>query len=288
MFLSRVVVAADSVVHRRRVESCVTSRSWRTHGMTARADGARRRLDDDGVGRYYDPATGQFLTIDPVVEATQEPYSYVADDPVDDVDPLGAFKIHALGVTVNVDSSGVGVSVDPAQTANDLVTAGARGLATFVADSPAGQVLNLTSRLTGKTIGVCASGDAFAGGAVHLGTCYIATPSGNSGLTFSAGGGFGAPVGASAFLGPVWSNAKNLNQLGGPFAYGWGSAGFADVSGGVTGEVGTDRCGRTIALGGVGWTPNLDLPENLTGSADFPGFAYGGGAEYTWTAASYG
>jgi RHS repeat-associated protein len=39
--------------------------------------------------RVYDPATGQFLTIDPLDALTGEPYSYVSDDPVNDVDPLG-------------------------------------------------------------------------------------------------------------------------------------------------------------------------------------------------------
>ena len=39
--------------------------------------------------RYYDPTTGQFLTVDPLVAQTQQPYSYTDDDPVNDVDPSG-------------------------------------------------------------------------------------------------------------------------------------------------------------------------------------------------------
>ena len=34
------------------------------------------------IGRYYDPATGQFLSVDPKVEQTLEAYLYVADNPV--------------------------------------------------------------------------------------------------------------------------------------------------------------------------------------------------------------
>jgi hypothetical protein len=39
--------------------------------------------------RYYDPATAQFLTRDPIESLTQAPYSYANDDPLDQVDPLG-------------------------------------------------------------------------------------------------------------------------------------------------------------------------------------------------------
>ncbi len=41
------------------------------------------------VHRYYDPATGQFLTVDPLVTQTGQPYSYAGDDPVNGSDPNG-------------------------------------------------------------------------------------------------------------------------------------------------------------------------------------------------------
>jgi hypothetical protein len=41
------------------------------------------------VGRYYDPATGQFLSVDPMVDETLEAYVYAGDDPVDSTDPIG-------------------------------------------------------------------------------------------------------------------------------------------------------------------------------------------------------
>lgn len=37
------------------------------------------------IHRYYDPTTGQFLTIDPYLAATEAPYSYASDDPVGSV-----------------------------------------------------------------------------------------------------------------------------------------------------------------------------------------------------------
>jgi RHS repeat-associated protein len=39
--------------------------------------------------RVYDPATGQFLTVDPLDAVTREPYSYASDNPVNSGDPSG-------------------------------------------------------------------------------------------------------------------------------------------------------------------------------------------------------
>ena len=39
--------------------------------------------------RYYDPSTGQFLTVDPDVATTLSPYGYVAGDPLNAGDPSG-------------------------------------------------------------------------------------------------------------------------------------------------------------------------------------------------------
>jgi len=39
--------------------------------------------------RWYDPATGQFLTRDPIEAITGEPYVYASDNPLNEVDPSG-------------------------------------------------------------------------------------------------------------------------------------------------------------------------------------------------------
>ncbi len=41
------------------------------------------------LARYYDPTTGQFLTVDPLVDATGQPYMYSADDPLELSDANG-------------------------------------------------------------------------------------------------------------------------------------------------------------------------------------------------------
>jgi hypothetical protein len=41
------------------------------------------------IDRYYDPTTGQFVSVDPMVNETNQPYAYAGDDPVNIGDPLG-------------------------------------------------------------------------------------------------------------------------------------------------------------------------------------------------------
>ncbi len=41
------------------------------------------------VNRYYDPTTGEFLSVDPDVSTTHEPYEYADDDPMNNTDPSG-------------------------------------------------------------------------------------------------------------------------------------------------------------------------------------------------------
>ena len=52
---------------------------------------------DCSVGRYYDPATGQFLSVDPLVEETGEPYTYAEDDPISELDPSGNASWQSAG-----------------------------------------------------------------------------------------------------------------------------------------------------------------------------------------------
>ncbi len=45
--------------------------------------------------RYYNPATGRFLNVDPMADDGQRRYQYAAADPVDGMDPTGNFVLEA-------------------------------------------------------------------------------------------------------------------------------------------------------------------------------------------------
>jgi RHS repeat-associated protein len=46
--------------------------------------------------RWYTPQTGTFLTVDPAVMQTDEPYEYASDDPVNEEDPLGLWGLNPI------------------------------------------------------------------------------------------------------------------------------------------------------------------------------------------------
>ena len=45
--------------------------------------------EECSINRYYDPATDQFLSIDPDVAQTNQPYVFTNDDPLNATDPMG-------------------------------------------------------------------------------------------------------------------------------------------------------------------------------------------------------
>jgi RHS repeat-associated protein len=53
------------------------------------------------IHRYYDPETGQFLSVDPLVAATQQAYAYAANDPLDGTDPSGLWRYGPQGQVCN-------------------------------------------------------------------------------------------------------------------------------------------------------------------------------------------
>jgi RHS repeat-associated protein len=66
---------------------------------------------DCSVGRYYDSQTGQFLSVDPMVEQTQQAYIYVGDDPVNGIDPEGTCSSGSQGYAQCGDPDIVGYNV---------------------------------------------------------------------------------------------------------------------------------------------------------------------------------
>ncbi len=47
------------------------------------------------VARWYDPGTGEFMSVDPDVAETGQPYAYAGDNPVNASDPSGLHKCNA-------------------------------------------------------------------------------------------------------------------------------------------------------------------------------------------------
>lgn len=179
--------------------------------------------------RYYDPVTGQFLSVDPLVAVTGEPYEYAGDDPVNEEDPLGLWGWNPVS--------------DLTQTWNDT----------------GGKAVHYAAT---HTIGVCLNVGA-GWGAYGTASGCVALSGGHFTLVGTAGGGGSSPT-ASATLGLLISNASKPSDLRGPFAQAGGSVDLG-LSGGDEGSIGNGSCGQTIwenqVTGGVG----LDLPIPFEG-----------------------
>ncbi len=113
------------------------------------------------------------------------------------------------------------------------------------------------------TQGFCvnASGAFGIAGTVEL--CIAETQSHQVGILFTIGGGGGSPSG-SVSLNIFTSNATEISQLGGPFAFGQGSVGDGPQID-VRGSVGEDRNNNTIVTAefGAGLTLKLPLPGSF-------------------------
>ena len=72
-----------------RAATCRDLGARRPRGRRARRQCGTSRRSAILVHRYYDPATGSFLSVDPDAEQTQQPYVYVDDDSVNATDPSG-------------------------------------------------------------------------------------------------------------------------------------------------------------------------------------------------------
>jgi len=70
--------------------------------------------------RYYDPAVGQFLTVDPDVATTLSPYGYVSDDPVNSADPSGLCVWIGCWVQQQLNNNGL-CTINQSNCGNSLI-----------------------------------------------------------------------------------------------------------------------------------------------------------------------
>lgn len=213
----------DHAVH---VDGCRRSVDGRQHRLRLRpGDLPIEQIGGGGSSlvdlraRYYDPATAQFLTVDPPLDKTHSPYGYVGSNPLNDSDPTGMCGLWCkVGIGVVVGAVVVKTVACVIAEPCGLVEAGAAvaggGLAFgdgFAIAVPAG---------IGTAIGYGASIDAVTG--------LVWNAASGSGGSGSSGGGSG---GGSS--GPPNSgvNAKPLSQTP-------GSSGCEDVARAIQQRIG--------------------------------------------------
>ncbi len=187
------------------------------------------------INRYYDPSTGQFLSVDPLVGITDQPYQYAGGDPVNFTDPLGLACWAALefGFT---------------QASRNCWKSGYKRAGHDVAHG---------------TVGVCISGVAGAGVGGTGQVCFVESQGfKHAGFTETLGGGDVSLTGGFS-LGLQFSNAKSPNDLGGLFGYANGSVVIGPDGGwtvGGSGFIGMNPCNRTIAGANVDVGVSVKLP----------------------------
>ena len=201
---------------------------------------SRPRAVTSVINRYYDPTTDEFLSIDPDVADTDQPYVFTNDDPLNAEDPLGLSLLSAL--------KSIGkVVVKIVTVASDLQSGDLAGAA----------------KTLHKTLGVCVNGSAGFGIAGSGSACIGATGNGKVFTSLTGGGGGGSPN-ASAGIGFLISNAKTAQQLGRNFSYGSGSVGEG-LSVGGEGAIGTSSNNKTIVVGTFSLNIGGPLPLQFQG-----------------------
>ncbi len=152
-------------------------------------DGEYTSLDTGLIymrARTYDPATAQFLSVDPLAKLTRAPYNFAEDNPLNESDPTGLGDWLGLGIP------------SPGEV---LFPGGGSGQACI-----------------GGTI-------SYGGVSVGLEGCYVHTPHGEGiAITPSVTGGPG--LGINVHAGAGESNACHVSEYGGPFSQAGGSAEF--------------------------------------------------------------
>ena len=177
--------------------------------------------------RYYDPATGQFLTRDPRTATTRSPYGYVADDPLNKADPSGmcswnpfssdsceiAVPARAISGALDVAAPVVSVVAGLYSTASAglaIACATAGGIATLGLDEPLCGAIAASSVATGA---IALAADAWEGFRGHgWGPFYLDLV----GVGFGIGGTIAREIseGSHFVEGMYWAASGLMYELG--------------------------------------------------------------------------
>ena len=197
--------------------------------------------------RYYDPATGQFISRDPMVSTTREPYAYVGDNPLNATDPTGLLSWDDVKHVGGSIAGGIATGVGAARDA--VVGFG-----------------------TTHTVGVCIVGSAGVVVGVTGSVCVHANLQ-SVGVSGTIGGGLDLPGGADLSVGPMFSDAHRVSELGDVFTYAGASGGEGITANAEFGS-GTLSCGRDVhyGFGGPGIGTQVPIPISVWA-----------GSSYTWT-----
>ncbi len=126
--------------------------------------------------RYLDPATAQFLSVDPMVNATHTPYAYVNGDPLNDTDPTGLCGFWCkVGIGAAIVGTAACIIIEPC----GLVEGGAVAVAGGAAAIGGGAV----TFVGGSVVAAGAAAGAIGGAAVAMAT----NPSSSSSSSSNSG-----------------------------------------------------------------------------------------------------
>jgi len=123
--------------------------------------------------RTYDPTTAQFLTRDPWVSITGEPYSYVGDNPLNFADPTGRCSVWCV---VGIVAGGVSLATGVGEVVGATVAVGETTVS-----------LGLVSGVSGLTAAGVDTGECLNGSAVACIGAGAGAISGGAGLVTGLG-----------------------------------------------------------------------------------------------------
>jgi len=197
--------------------------------------------------RAYDPATGQFLTVDPINALTRAPYNYAGDNPINYMDRTGLCSI-VPGSSENCFSEAPGEIISGVESvAEHPVEAGGVILGGVALASGAGEVAAAAGAGSEEALGLGAvsAGSGLAGAGLDAVGCVV------------GGEGGGGVACAGALLGAV------------------SGGGAGAVVGGFVGEEAANGV-RAIgipsgALGFLGDLANALVPASSSGASSSPG-----------------